>query len=40
MISELPHLTGAVGAWLLLAFKAIAAAGFMTLANVVILYAS
>ena len=40
MIPGLPTLTGASGAWMLLALKAIAAMGFMTAANVVILYAS
>jgi hypothetical protein len=39
MIPDLPHLTGAAGGWLLLALKAVAAAGFMTAANFVILYA-
>ena len=39
MIPDLPTLTGASGAWILLAFKAIAAMGFMTAANVIILYA-
>jgi hypothetical protein len=40
MIPELPLLTGAAGPWLLLAVKALGALGFMTAANVVILYAS
>jgi hypothetical protein len=40
MIPDLPILTGAAGGWLMLALKAIAAMGFMTAANVVILYAS
>ena len=39
MIPDLPTLTGASGGWILLALKAIAAMGFMTAANVVILYA-
>jgi hypothetical protein len=39
MTPVLPDLSGAVGAWFLIALKAIAAAGFMTAANVVILYA-
>jgi len=39
MIPYLPTLTGASGAWALLALKAIAAVGFMTAANVFILYA-
>jgi hypothetical protein len=40
MIPGLPTLTGASSAWLLLALKALAAMGFMTAANLVILYAS
>jgi hypothetical protein len=40
MIPSLPTLTGAAGGWLVLALKALAAGGFMTLANVVIVYAS
>ena len=40
MIPELPNFTGTLGAGLLLALKTIAAAGFMTMANFVILYAS
>ena len=39
MIPDLPTLIGAPGAWMVLALKAIAAAGFMTAANVFILYA-
>jgi hypothetical protein len=39
MIPFLPTLTGAPGAWILLALKAVAAMGFMTVANAVILYA-
>jgi hypothetical protein len=39
MIPDLPTLTGAAGGWLLLALKAVAAMGFMTAANLVILYA-
>jgi len=39
MIPALPTLTGASGAWVLLVLKALAAMGFMTLANVIILYA-
>ena len=39
MTPDLPTLTGASGAWMLLALKAIAAMGFMTAANVFILYA-
>ena len=38
MLPDLPNLTGAGGAWLL-ALKALAAMGFMTAANVIILYA-
>jgi hypothetical protein len=40
MIPALPTLTGAPAAWMLLALKALAATGFMTAANLVILYAS
>jgi hypothetical protein len=36
----LPALPPLGGAWIALAFKALAALGFMTVANVVILYAS
>lgn len=39
MIPDLPTLTGTPGAWTFLVLKAIAAAGFMTAANVFILYA-
>ncbi len=39
MIPELPTLSGAAGYWTILALKALAATGFMTAANVVILYA-
>ena len=39
MIPDLPTLTGASGGWMLLALKALAATGFMTAANVFILYA-
>jgi len=39
MLPDLPTLTGASGGWLLLVFKALGAMGFMTAANVVILYA-
>jgi hypothetical protein len=39
MIPDLPNLTGASGAWIFIALKALAAMGFMTAANVVILYA-
>jgi hypothetical protein len=39
MIPGLPTLTGAPSAWMLLALKALAATGFMTAANVFILYA-
>ena len=39
VIPDLPNLTGASSAWVLLALKAIAAMGFMTAANVIILYA-
>jgi hypothetical protein len=39
MIPHLPSLTGATSAWMLIALKAVAALGFMTAANVVILYA-
>jgi len=39
MIPDLPTLIGASGPWLLLALKAVAALGFMTAANVFILYA-
>jgi hypothetical protein len=40
MIPELPTLVGGLPAWLVLTLKALAAGGFMTLANFVILYAS
>jgi len=39
MFPDLPHLAGAMSSWLLIALKAIAAAGFMTAADFVILYA-
>jgi len=39
MIPDLPTLTGAASGWMLLVLKALAAMGFMTVANVVILYA-
>jgi hypothetical protein len=39
MTPDLPTLTGASGAWMLLALKVLAATGFMTAANVFILYA-
>ena len=39
MLPDLPTLTGASGGWMLLVLKALAAMGFMTVANVVILYA-
>jgi hypothetical protein len=39
MIPVLPSLGGAGSAWLMLAFKALAAMGFMAAANAVILYA-
>jgi hypothetical protein len=39
MIPDLPTLTGASGGGFILALKALAAMGFMTAANVVILYA-
>jgi len=39
VIPSLPILTGASGAGMLLALKALAALGFMTAANLVILYA-
>jgi hypothetical protein len=39
MIPDLPTLTGGSGGWMLLALKALAAMGFMTAANVFILYA-
>jgi len=40
MIPLLPTLSGGPSAWFLLALKALAAGGFMTLANFVIMYAS
>jgi hypothetical protein len=40
MIPDLSHLAGAISPWLLIALKALAAAGFMTAANFVIMYAS
>jgi hypothetical protein len=39
MIPDLPNLAGAGSGWLLLSLKALGAMGFMTAANVVILYA-
>jgi hypothetical protein len=39
MIVDLPILHAAPAAWLLVALKALAAMGFMTAANVFILYA-
>jgi hypothetical protein len=39
MIPVLPTLTGGASAWLLLAVKVLGAMGFMTAANLVILYA-
>ena len=39
MIPDLPNLTSASSAWMLIALKAVAAMGFMTAANVFILYA-
>ncbi len=39
MIPELPDLTGASGAWVFIVLKTLAAMGFMTVANVIILYA-
>jgi hypothetical protein len=39
MIPVLPTLGGAASAWLMLALKALAAIGFMTAANAVIMYA-
>jgi hypothetical protein len=39
MIPDLPTLTGASSGWVLIALKALAATGFMTAANVFILYA-
>ena len=39
MLPDLPTFTGAAGGWMFLALKAIAAMGFMTAANVFILYA-
>jgi hypothetical protein len=39
MIPELPSLTGDASAWIIIAVKALAATGFMTAANFVILYA-
>jgi hypothetical protein len=39
MVPSLPILTGASGAWIMLALKVVAAMGFMTAANAVILYA-
>jgi hypothetical protein len=39
MLPDLPTLTGSSGGWMLLALKALAAMGFMTAANLLILYA-
>jgi hypothetical protein len=39
MIPDLPNLTGDGGGWMLIALKALGAMGFMTAANVFILYA-
>jgi hypothetical protein len=39
MIPDLPTFTGASSAWALIAVKALGAMGFMTAANVFILYA-
>lgn len=39
MIPVLPTLTGGAGAWMLLGLKILGAMGFMTAANLVILYA-
>jgi len=39
MIPVLPTLGGAGSAWLMLALKALAAIGFMAVANAVVLYA-
>jgi len=39
MIPDLPTLTGETSSWIIIALKALAATGFMTAANVVILYA-
>jgi hypothetical protein len=39
MMPDLPTLTGASGTWMFLVLKAVAAMGFMTAANLVILYA-
>jgi hypothetical protein len=39
MIPDLPTLTGTSGEWMFIALKALAAMGFMTAANVIILYA-
>jgi hypothetical protein len=40
MTPLLPTLAGGLGAWLLLGVKILAALGFVTAANLVILYAS
>jgi hypothetical protein len=40
MTPLLPMLTGGASAWLLLGLKIVGALGFMTAANMVILYAS
>jgi hypothetical protein len=39
MIPDLPTLGGAAGEWMLIALRAIGAMGFMTAANMFILYA-
>jgi hypothetical protein len=39
MIPSLPFLSGALGGWILLGFKVLAALGFMAMADVVMLYA-
>lgn len=39
MIPDLPTLTGALDGWMFIALKALAVTGFMTTANVIILYA-
>jgi hypothetical protein len=39
MLPSLPVLTGATGAWLMLGLKVLAALGFMTAADMVMLYA-
>jgi hypothetical protein len=39
VIPELPPFTGETSAWIMIALRALAATGFMTAANFVILYA-